>query len=175
MIKSLHCLGCTGSFIEAAVDPNTGKVPACCLSSQILSVCYGPQGAETHTRTPSCRCSADGWRAHSYGQRDQLRLYEQAVGRVRGVLGGRLTSSISCWPCTHFSSKRQVKSSCKESLHPTAFWTSLHQGAWMNSELLLFRLQAKIPILVSFSHWYIFMHSTVAKDFSVPNWHGRVH
>lgn len=48
-----------------------------------------------HTQTPSCRCSADSWKAHSCGQSAQPRLYEQAVGRVRGLLSGRLTSSIS--------------------------------------------------------------------------------
>lgn len=176
MIKSLHCFSCLGSFVDAAVNPHTGKVPARCLSSQILGMCYGPRGAEAHAQTPSCRCSADGWRAHSCGQSAQLRLYEQAVGRVRGVFGGRLTSSIS-WDGVFILLQKEKRNQVTENLYiPLLFglaFTGVHGWAlWL---LLPFRLKAKTPMLVSFSHQYIFMQSTVAKDFSVPNWHGRVH
>lgn len=57
MIKSLHWISCLGSFIVAAVNPNTGKVTALCLSSQILSMCSGLWSAEMARLTPYCRCS----------------------------------------------------------------------------------------------------------------------
>lgn len=173
MIKSLHCFSCPGSFIEAAVNPNTGKVPALSLSSQILSIHYRPQGVEIQTQTPPCRCSVDGWRAHSCGQSAWLRLYEKAASRVRGIIGIRLTSSIS-WDGVFIFFRKKSKHQLQSPYITLVFWTSLHWGTQMGS-VSVAPSQTKTPRPLSSSYQYIFMQGTVAKDYSESNWCGRVY
>lgn len=170
----LHYFSCPGHFGEAALHHKAGKVPEGSLSRQIISICSGSRGAEMHTQTPSCRCSVDSWKAHSCGQSTQPRLSEQAVGRVRGLLSGRLTSSISCgFPSFQKEKWGQVAESPYIILLSGLDFTGVHK--WARCLSLPFRLQAKTPMLVSFSWQYVFMQSNVAKDFSMPNGHGRVH
>lgn len=105
MIKSLHWISCLGSFIDAAVNPNTGKVTALCLSSQILTMCSGLWSAEMHRLTPYCRCSQKVEELIPVVRVAWLRLYEQAAGgmRVSSVEGSHNLSPVTM--CSFFSKK----------------------------------------------------------------------
>lgn len=106
-------------------------------------------------------------------QSAQWMFYEQVVGRVRGIISGRLTSSI-CYDGMFIFLQKEKQDQVAQSLRHTPFWPSLHWvHKWALFLLFLFILQAKTPMLASFTHQCIFVQSALAKDFSVLNWHGR--